>query len=319
VGGWWSYEKTPYQSLERFEGHVQLKGLRARTVEAYVAMVRLLSQWCECDPAELNEERVREYFLHLVREKGYAPQTVRQARAALTEFFVEMLGRHEWRVFRSVKTKDPQKLPVVLTREEVKRVLGAVREERFAVPLRLIYLCGLRLSEALHIEVSDIDRKGLRLHVRDGKGGKDRYVPLPQAALDMLTEHWKTHRHPRYLFPALGHAWRTTERLDPVEEARAQGKRRREARYPMSTSGMQRVFLLAVRSIGLAKKATIHTLRHSYATHLMEEGVGLRYVSAYLGHATLDQTLVYAHLTEVSEAQTQAATARLASALTGGA
>jgi integrase len=156
-------------------------------------MVRLLAQWAGGDPAELDEERVREYFLHLVREKGLAPQTVRQARAALTEFFVEMLGRRDWRVFRSVKTKDKYKLPVVLTREEVKRVLGLVREERFAVPLRLIYLCGLRLSEALHIEVSDIDRKGLRLHVRDGKGGKDRYVPLPQAALDMLTEHCALH------------------------------------------------------------------------------------------------------------------------------
>jgi integrase/recombinase XerD len=222
-------------------------------------------------------------------------------------------------VFSTVRTKDRQKLPVVLSREEVRRVLGAVEAERFAVPLRLICLCGLRLSEALHLEVGDIDRRGLRLHVRDGKGGKDRYVPLPQAALDMLTEHWKTHRHPRFLFPAMGHGWRSTERRDVVAEAQAQRDRRRAAEYPMSTSGMQRVFLLAVRKCGLTKKATIHTLRHSYATHLLEEGVSLRYVSAYLGHASLDQTLVYAHLTEVSEEQTQRATARLAAALAGGA
>jgi integrase/recombinase XerD len=319
VGGWWSHEKTTYQSIDRFKGHVQLKGLRERTVEAYVAMVRLLSQWCAGDPAELEEERVRAYFLHLVREKGLAPQTVRQARAALTAYYVEMLGRREWRVFSGVKTKDKHKLPVVLSREEVRQLLGAVVEERFAVPLRLIYLCGLRLSEALHLEVGDIDRQRLRLHVRDGKGGKDRYVPLPQAGLDMLAEHWKTHRHPRYLFPAMGHAWRTTERRDPVEEARAQQARRKQAPHPMSTSGMQRVFLLAVRGSGLNKKATIHTLRHSYATHLLEEGVSLRYVSAYLGHSSLDQTLVYAHLTEVSEEQTQRATSRLAAALTGGA
>ena len=317
MGGWWSYEKTPYQSIERFEGHVQLKGLRERTVEAYVAMVRLLAQWCGGDPAELEEERVREYFLHLVREKGLAPQTVRQARAALTAFYVEMLGRSEWRVFASIKTKDREKLPVVLTREEVKRLLKTVKEDRFGVPLRLIYLCGLRLSEALHIEVSDIDREGRRLHIRNGKGGKDRSVPLPQAALDMLTAWWKTHRHSRFLFPAMGHAWRTTERRDPVQEARAQRARLQEAEHPMSVSGMQRVFLLAVRGLGMKKKATIHTLRHSYATHMLEEGVNLRYLSAYLGHASLDQTLVYAHLTEVSEEMTQKATARLAAALDG--
>lgn len=282
-----------------------------------MAMVRLLAQWSGSDPAELEEERVRDYFLHLVREKGLAPQTVRQARAALTAFYVEMLGRSEWRVFSSVKTKDKEKLPVVLTREEVKRLLAAVKEERFAVPLRLIYLCGLRLSEALHIEVRDIDRERLRLHIRDGKGGKDRCVPLPQAALDMLTSWWKTHRHPRFLFPAMGHAWRTTERRDPVQEARAQRARLQQAEHPMSVSGMQRVFLLAVRGLGMKKKATIHSLRHSYATHLLEEGVNLRYLSAYLGHATLEQTLVYAHLTEASEDMTQKATARLAAALRG--
>jgi hypothetical protein len=93
VRGWWSHEKTTYQSIDRFKGHVQLKGLRERTVEAYVAMVRLLAQWCAGDPEELEEERVREYFLHVVPEKGLAPQTVRQARAALTADDVESLGR----------------------------------------------------------------------------------------------------------------------------------------------------------------------------------------------------------------------------------
>jgi integrase/recombinase XerD len=182
-GGWTlqAYEKTSalnsvvdsYPSLIRFTGHVQLKGVRPRTVEAYVMMVRLLARWAQCDPAGLDEERVRGFFLHLIRDCQYAPQSIRQARAALTAFYREMLGRTEWKVLASVKTKEVFKLPVVLSREEVAKILGCVRELRFAVPLRLIYLCGLRLSECLHVEVKDIQRAGLRLHIREGKGGKD--------------------------------------------------------------------------------------------------------------------------------------------------
>ena len=295
---------------------MQLKGLAPRTVEAYVCMIRLLAQWADEDPAALTEERVRDYFLHLVRVRSYAPQTLRQARAALSCFFIEMLGVRGWRVFDHIKTRDHQQLPVVLSRDEVRRVLSQVKELRFLAPLSLIYLCGLRLNEALHIETRDIHRKELRLHVRLGKGGKDRYVPLPQAALDML-EHWyRCHRHACLLFPAMGHAWKTTFRDDPAAQAAVQKAHWQLATHPMSDSALQNVWRLALAASGVKKKATIHTLRHSYATHLLEEGVCLRYVSQYLGHATLQQTLVYAHLTDVSVEQTQQALARLAAGLT---
>ena len=176
-----AYEKTSvlnavvdsYPSVVRFIGHVQLKGVRPRTVEAYRMMLRLLARQAGQDPAALDEEAVREFFLHLVRDRQYSPQSIRQARAALGAFYLEMLGRTDWKVFYTVKTKDPMKLPLVLSREEVAKILGHVRELRFAVPLRLIYLCGLRLSECLHVEVKDIQRAGLRLHIREGKGGKD--------------------------------------------------------------------------------------------------------------------------------------------------
>jgi integrase len=284
-------------------------------VEAYVAVVRILAQWAGEDPAVIGEERVREFFLHLVNERGYASKSVRQARAGLSSFFGEMLGHSEWRVFEQVKTKDRERLPEVLDREEARLILTQVKELRFATPLRLIYLCGLRLSEALHVEVRDIHRKEQRLHIREGKGGKDRYVPLPQVAIEDLTRWWKYHRHPRYLFPAMGHGWRATERREPAEQERVQRALLQRAEHPMSTSGLQRVFQLAVAASGVKKRATIHTLRHSYATHLLEEGVSLRYISQYLGHASIEQTLVYAHLTAVSEAQTQQAVARLAAGL----
>ena len=290
-----------------------------RSVEAYLAAVRILAQWAGEDPAALSEERVRDFFLHLVRERGYAPKSLRQARAALVAFYRDMPGHGQWRVFDEVKTKDREQLPVVLSREEVRRILTEVQELRYAVPLRLIYLCGLRLSEALQVEVRDIHRAEQRLHIREGKGGKDRCVPLPKAALGALEEWWRWHRHPRFLFPAMGHAWRATERRDAAEQDRVQRARLRAAEHPMSPSGLQRVFQIALAASGVRKRATIHTLRHSYATHLLEEGVSIRYVSQYLGHATLEQTLVYAHLTAVSDAQTQQAVARLATALHAGA
>jgi integrase/recombinase XerD len=292
-----------------------LKGLSARTVEAYGAVVQMLGQWAGEDPAVLEEERVREFFLHLVREREYAPPSIRVAKAALGNFHRDMLGHGDWKVFEQVRTKHREQLPEVFLREEVRLVLGEVKEPRFAVPLRLIYLCGLRLSECLHLEVCDIRRKEQRLHIRQGKGGKDRFVPLPQAALDDLTTWWKCHRHPRYFFPAMGRAWRGAQRRKEAEHKRVQGELLQQAEYPMSTGTLQRVFQLAVASSGVKKRATIHTLRHSYATHLLEEGVSLRYISQYLGHASIQQTLVYAHLTAVSEAQTQEAVARLAATL----
>ncbi len=279
-------------------------------------MLRLLAQWAGCDPALLSEERVRDCFLHLVNVRHYAPKTLRQARAALSGFFLGMLGMRDWRVFAHIQTKDRQQLPVVLSRDEVRRVLAEVKELRFLAPLTLIYLCGLRLSEALHVETRDIHRKELRLHVRLGKGGKDRCVPLPQAALDVLERWWRCHRHACLLFPAMGHAWKTTFREDPAAQAVAQKERLQLAAHPMSDSALQQVWRLALAASGVKKKATIHTLRHSYATHLLEEGVSLRYVSQYLGHATLEQTLIYAHLTDVSAEQTQQALARLAARLT---
>ena len=283
-----------------------------RTVEAYVAVVRMLAGWAGGDPAALEEERVREYFVHLLRDRGYAPQSLRQARAALVAFYREMLGQREWTVFDRIKAPDRELLPVVLSREEVGRILGCVREDRFLVPLRLIYLCGLQLAEARAVEVGDIDRAAGRLHVRQGKGGKDRFVPLPGAALADLERWWRYHRHARYLFPATGHAWRSTERRSEAEQDRVRRAHLRAAVEPVSDSALQRVFALAVRESGVSKPASIHTLRHSYATHLLEEGVSLRWVSQYLGHASVEQTVIYTHLTAASEGQSQAAVARLA-------
>lgn len=307
-----SYDsKTSYPSVARFVEHVQLKDLAPRTVESYVNIVRQLGAWADGDPALLAEERVRGFFLHLKLERGWSSKSLRQARASLTAFYAGMLGHGEWRVFGEVKTKDVLKLPSVLTREEVRAVLGAVREPRFRVPLRLIYECGLRLGEGLRVEVADIHRERLRLHVHLAKGGKDRMVPLSPLMVEELTWWWKQHRNARYLFPAIGNNVKSAQRVGAVAHGACLAERMKAAQTPLSESALQQAFRVAHRESGVKTKATIHTLRHSYATHLLEEGVNIRYVSQYLGHATLEQTLVYTHLTAVSEAQTQAALVRM--------
>jgi integrase/recombinase XerD len=314
-----AYEKKThqYESLKAFEDLLTLRAKRPRTLEEYGARVRLIGEHYAADPATLSEQQVRDYFVFLVRTKGLKGVSIRQARAALRLFYEMIVRVEKWTVFDEVRTKDTRPLPKVLSRADVAAVLGTVRVHRFRAVLRLIYACGLRLGEAVALEVRDIDGKEGRLLIRDGKGGKQRYVPLPKMMLLELRAWWATHRHPRFIFPAAGRAWRVNRRATEAEQAAALAAHQAKATVPMSESSVQNAFRLALAASGVAKPASVHTLRHSYATHLLEEGVTLRAVSAYLGHANLEHTTVYLHLTEASEARTHEALGRLLAALQG--
>jgi site-specific recombinase XerD len=220
--------------------------------------------------------------LFLKNEKHAARATCTIALCGIKFFFERTLGR-EWKTFEFLRPQKEQKLPVVLSVGEVGRVLGCVHRQRYRVCLTLIYACGLRLLEGVRLQVTQIDGQRQLLHVCQGKGGKDRYVPLPSACLKLLRGHWLTHRNPVWLFPS------------PLEESH----------QPMSEAGLQRAFRAAVQEAGIPKKATVHTLRHSYATHLLEAGVNLRIIQSYLGHASPKTTSLYTHLTSITEAQTR--------------
>jgi len=168
------------------------------------------------------------------------------------------------------------------TKKEYVRMMRRLREPRFSTCLRLIYHCGLRVGEAVQVQIDEIHGRENppRLHVRNGKGGKDRYVPLAAPMVEDLRAFWKTHRHPRWLFPAPGRAW--------AERATTLQQRMHKATAPMSVSAVQNAFRLARAQSGVNSQSTLHTLRHSYATHLLEEGVSLRQISQYLGHESLD-------------------------------
>jgi integrase/recombinase XerD len=178
---------------------------------------------------------------------------------------------------------------VVLCGPEVRNLLSHVQGFDHRVCLATIYSCGLRLGEGLRLQVRDIDSGRMLLHIRGGKGNCDRYVPVPQRTLALLRQEWKTHRHPTWLFPAKGPG----------------GQGARTATEPMCRSTLQRAFRLAWRASGSHKDAHPHTLRHSYATHLLEQGENLRQIQVNLGHKSPTVTALYAHLTSLCKTQPQ--------------
>lgn len=292
---------TDHPSLAKFTAFVQLKDFRGPTKKEYVRYVRRLGDHYQCDPALLTEDQVRAYYLELRQVRKFGASAMKVAKCALRAFFQDCLHIDGWTVFGELRIAPPQTLPLVLTREQVAGLLKAVQQPRYRTLLGLIYHTGLRVGEAVRIQLRDLretQTEHPRLHVRCGKGGKDRYVPLSPAMVVQLRTWWQTHRHPIFLFPGPTLAWR--ERGQPTEASQ-------QAPSFLSVSAVQTAFRLARATSGLPAEATVHTLRHCYATHLLEEGVSLRLISQYLGHASLETTLIYTHLTPLNEARTRAA------------
>jgi len=266
---------------QRMIQDLQLRGDADRTVQAYVHSVAQLARFDHVSPDTLSEEQLREYLLHLTTVKHVARGTHTIALCGIKFFYQETL-RREWTVLDVARPKGEQKLPVVLSRAEVWRILDRVRIPVYRVCLTTIYACGLRLREGARLPVPDVDGERKLLHVH-GKRRKDRYVPLPDATLAVLREHWRTHRNPLWLFPTI------TRSHAGVLSDPAVG--------PISRASLQSAFVRAVRASGVHKRAHVHTLRHSYATHLLEAGVNLRLIQEYLGHTSPKTTAIYTHLT----------------------
>jgi len=275
---------------QRMLEDMQLRGLAPRTQESYLAAVQQLAVHYGKSPDCITEEQLRQYFLYLQNEKRLAPNTVNVALNAVKFLYTYTLLR-PWPFRNLIRPPLPQKLPVVLSPEEVWHVLGQVRLPHYRVCLSVIYRCGLRLLEGVRLQVSQIDSARMQLQIRGGKGNKDRAVPLPSRTLILLRAHWLTHRNPTWLFPRPG----------------SSGFERATATVPMHARGLQHAFDCAVQEVGLNKPATVHSLRHSYATHLLERGVNLRLIQLWLGHTSPTTTAIYTHLTRNAEAQASAA------------
>ena len=281
----------PYDSMRRYAELLALRHDCGRTRHSYYRAMRVLHEHFRADPATLGEDQFRDYILHVKTRKGWKPNTIRQTVACARIFFIEMLGRPEWKVFSQIRTRDHEALPAVLTREQVTRLLRSIRLRRYRIPVKLIYCAGLRLCECLSLTVDDILGEERKLMVRGGKGNKDRMVPLALEMVEDLRAYWKFHRHPVLIFPNAGRGPCNPDKL---------AARMHRATAPMPLCSLQRLVVLARKELGIPD-ATVHTLRHSFATHLIEAGASLHTVQALLGHSQIKTTMVYLHLTHRSE------------------
>ncbi len=265
---------------------MQLCGFSPRTQQSYVRSVEGLARYHGKAPEALDSEQIRKYFVHLTCERKLARPTVTISLCGI-KFLYEKTLKRDWSLTGVPVPKRKKHLPVVLSRKEVKDILSRIREVRHRACLSLIYACGLRLSEACRLEaVGDIDRERGLLHVR-GKGSKERYVPLPATILPLLEECWRSHRNPKWLFPC-------------VERGGRRGRLNSRS-VPLST--IQQVFRAALLESGVTKKVSVHSLRHAYATHLLEKHVDLRQIQEWLGHSSPSTTVIYAHLTDQATQQ----------------
>lgn len=284
-----------YESMERYAQLLALRHDCNRTCYSYYRQLGKLQSHFGCDPKDLTQDQVREYLLFLKFHRHWKPSTMRQAVACLRLFFGELLKVGPWEVFSQIRTKDLDSLPVVLSREQVRLLLSRIRLRRYRIPIKLIYCCGLRLSECLSLTIHDIKGTKGHLLIRQGKGLKDRVVPIAHDMLEDLRAYYGFHRHPFLIFPNAGRG------IQHGPELKA---RMNAARRPMPQGSLQRLLVLVRKELNIPD-ATVHTLRHSYATHLIESGASLHSVQHLLGHKKIDTTMVYLHLTDQSREVTR--------------
>jgi integrase/recombinase XerD len=265
---------------QRMIEDMQLRGLSEKTQDSYLRAVRQLAEHYARSPDRISEEELRQYFLYLKNKRCVSSSAFSIALCGI-KFFYERTLQREWTTFALARVPKEKRLPTVLSREEVRRILDCLRVPVYRACLSTIYACGLRIQEGVNLQVGDIDSARMVVRVRQGKGRKDRDVPLPVSTLEMLRQYWCTHRHPMWLFPSSTKAG--------ISPCRASGS--------VSVSSVQKAFRAALGESGVTKAATVHTLRHSYATHLLEAGVDLRVIQAYLGHNSPQTTAIYTHVT----------------------
>jgi integrase/recombinase XerD len=271
---------------DAMERAMALRGFAPKTRSAYLSWVRRLIQFSRVVPDQLTNEHVRAYLLHLTRERKLAFSTFNQALNAVRFFFVEVL-RKPFVVEGLHYQKPPRRLPVVMNDEEVSRLLAAAASLRDRALLEAAYATGMRVSEVTRLLVTDLDSGRMVIRVEQGKGRKDRYVMLSQSLLETLRAYWRESRPKLYLFPGV------------------------DAKKPLCISAAQKAFDRARLQAGIKKPVSFHTLRHSFATHLIESGTSVRTIQALLGHRSLQTTERYTHLAQNYLHQTRSPLDRL--------
>ncbi|MBC7193719.1 site-specific integrase [Marinobacter sp.] len=277
-------ETARFQDLhQRYLTELTLRGKSPKTIDLYTHCLRQVCDFFDTCPDQLSTDQLQQYFMHLVEHRSWS--LVKIARNALQSFYQYVLGK-PWEYVPIAKPPKVQSLQDVLSPEEIGRLISRTRKLNYQVYFLTTYSLGLRLSEALNLTIADVDSHLMRVHVRCGKGRKDRFVPLPLMTLKALRRYWATHRHPDLLFPG----------GQPPYAAVASGASR-----VMDRGGVQKAIKQVALDCGIRKRVHIHSLRHSFATHLLENGVNLRSIQTLLGHASPVTTARYTRMTHEAQ------------------
>ncbi|MCC5910029.1 MAG: site-specific integrase [Clostridiaceae bacterium] len=256
---------------KNMERDLQIKGYSTSTQDAYLKYVQAYAKYFNKSPDQLGVEEIKEYLHYLITVKKVSHSYVKTVYSAL-KFFYEVTLQREWSMKEIPRSKKPKKLPVVLSKPELNDLFNAVTNLKHRAILVTIYAAGLRISEAVNLKVSDIDSKNMQIRVVQGKGQKDRYTLLSSKNVEILRDYWKYHHPTDWLFPG--------NSMDK----------------PISTRTIQKVFKTAKNKAGIKKEATVHTLRHSFATHLVEAGTSIYHIQQLMGHTSPKTTSVYIHI-----------------------
>jgi integrase/recombinase XerD len=250
---------------------LQLRGLSPRTQATYLSQVTRFAQHYKTLPDKLGEKEIKDYLLHLLNERCVSYSVLTQAYSAL-RFIYEVTLKRPWEIERIPYPKTPRRLPVVLDRTEIDTLFAAATNLKHLAMLMMTYSAGLRLNEMLHLKREDIDRVRMTVRVKEGKGKADRYSLLSTTALRTLDDYLTYYKPVSWLFPGPG------------------GQR------PLAPTSVQKMFQTVKTRAGIIKPATVHTLRHSFATHLIEAGCDLHHVQLLLGHKSPATTITYLHV-----------------------
>ena len=253
---------------------MQLKGYSNRTIDTYINCIISLSKYYNTSPDLLTVEQLREYIQFYLKERHLSKSWMNQTISALKIFFCEVL-RREWNSLDIPRPRREKKLPVILSKGEISKLIRVTRNIKHRAVLSLTYSSGLRLSEVCELKVGDIDSKRMLVRVVQAKGNKDRYTILSPVALDLLRIYWKMYSPAVWLFESRNH-------------------------QPVPARTVQQVFKNALHKAGINKQVGIHSLRHSFATHLLEQGVSLPIIQQLLGHRYLQTTSIYLHVQQYS-------------------
>ena len=262
---------------QRMSDDLNLTGKAQRTHDGYLRAVRKLPEYCKCSPDKISEQQLRRYYLHLKNDCRFASGSLRVAVSGIKFFYRQSCPR-DWPTLDQLKVQHEKKLADVITKQQVVELVDRTRKLRLKAFYQTVYSLALRMNEALSLQVGDIDADRMLVHIHRGKGAKDRYIELPKGTLRLLRRYWKTHKHPRLLFPAEGRHHDNSN-----------------AKTPMAESTVQKPIKEIVDEMHMGKKNSLHSLRHSCATHLWEAGASLRFIQLPGPQRFADDAEVSAH------------------------